>query len=186
MDNALRKAKHEAELKKLAATTVNVMTTTGGTTNTTNPSGGGSSGGSSGGGTSSGGGIIPPDDRYKAEMKALSKAGVPDSKQFIPLKLDDDYATWLKGFLNTAALQGFKNLLDPLYIPSSSEEQKIFDLRVRNISTTFSPRSYLHLKVLISYVIMSVILMHRRFSVNYTHIKLTLSLPHVVNENVWK
>ena len=42
MDNALRKAKHEAELKKLAATTVNVMTTAGGTTNTANPSGGGS------------------------------------------------------------------------------------------------------------------------------------------------
>ena len=41
-DRALHKEKHEAEMKKLAATTANVMTTTGGTTNTANSSGGGS------------------------------------------------------------------------------------------------------------------------------------------------
>ena len=120
------------KMKKLAATTANVMTTTGGTTNTANSSGGGSSGGSSSGGTSSGGGIIPPVDPYEAEMKALSKeAGVPDWKQFVPLKHDNDYTTWLKRFLNTATLQGFKHHLDPSYVPSTPEEKKVFDLRQR-------------------------------------------------------
>ena len=67
-------------------------------------------------------------------MKALNKAGVPDWKQFVPLKHDDDYATWLKSrFLNTATLQGFKNHLDPLYVPSTPEEQKIFDLRQKHL-----------------------------------------------------
>jgi hypothetical protein len=125
--------KHNKEMEKLAATTANVMATTGGTTTTANLSGGGSSGGSSGGGTSSGGGIIPPDDPLKAEMKALSKAAVPDPKQFVPLKHDDDYATWLKGFLNTATIQGFEKLLKPLYVPNSPEEQKIFDLRQKHL-----------------------------------------------------
>ena len=66
-------------------------------------------------------------------MKALNKIGVPDSKQFVPLKRDDDYATWLKGFLNTATIQGFKNQLDPLYVPNTADEKKVFDLRQRHL-----------------------------------------------------
>ena len=79
-----------------------------------------SGGGSSSGGTSSGGGIISPVDPYKADLKALNKAGVPDWKQFALLKHDDDYATWLKGFLNTATLQGFEKQLNPSYVPSTA------------------------------------------------------------------
>ena len=116
--------KHIKEMEKLVATTANVMTTTGG----------GSSGGSSSGSTSGGGGFSPPpDDPLKAEMKALNKIGVPDPKQFVPLKRDDDYATWLKGFLNTATIQGFKNQLDPSYVPGTADEKKVFDLRQRHL-----------------------------------------------------
>ena len=173
-------------MKALASNTANVMTTTGGTTTTANLSGGGSSGGSSGGGTSSGRGIIPPDDRYKAEMKALSKAAVPDPKQFVLLKHDDDYATWLKGFSNTATIQGFEKLLNPLYVPNSPEEQKIFDLRQKHLYNILTKILLTSKSVDLLRKIMSVILMRRRFSVNCMHITLTLSLPHVVNENVWK
>ena len=80
--------KHNKEMQQLTSTTANVMTA-GGTTNTADLSGG----------TSSGSGIIPPVDPYKADMKALNKAGIPDWKAFALLKHDDEYATWLKGFI---------------------------------------------------------------------------------------
>ena len=94
----LTKEKHEAELKKLAATIANAMTVTGGATTTASSSGDSSTPSD---GTSSGGGIVPPVDPNKAEMKALNKAAVPDWKQFVPLKHDDDYATcnMVKGVL---------------------------------------------------------------------------------------
>jgi hypothetical protein len=175
--------KHEAEMKKLAATTANLMTTTGWTTGTTSSSGSSST---PSGGTSSGGGIIPPVDPYKADMKALKKAGVPDWKAFALLKHDNDYATWLKGFLNKATIQGFKDHLDPSYMFQALPKKRRSLIYVGDISTPFSPRFYLHLKVLISYVTISLILMRRKFSVNWRNIKLTLSLPHVVDVNVCK
>ena len=111
------------EMQQLTSTTAN-----GGATNTANSSGGGSSGVTSGGG-----GVIPPVDPYKADMKALNKAGIPDWKAFALLNHDDEYATWWKKFLNTATLQGFEKLLDPSYVPSTAEEKKVFDLRQRHL-----------------------------------------------------
>ena len=76
------------EMQQLTSTTANAMTVTGGATNTANSSGGGSSGVTSGGG-----GVIPPVDPYKADMKALNKAGIPDWKAFALLNQDNDYSS---------------------------------------------------------------------------------------------
>ena len=172
-------ALHNAQMQQLTSTTANVMTA-GGTTNTA-----GSSGASSNGGV-----VIPNVDPFAADMKALKKAGISDYKAYALPQHDDAYSTWWKAFVNckygysTCSLQGFEKKLNPLYVPSTPEEKRKSLIYVRDISTPFSPRFYLHLKVWISYVTISVILMRRRFSVNCRNIKLTLSLPHAVHVNV--
>ena len=119
--------KHAEEMKILAARTANAMTTTVGTTTTTNTGGGSSSG------STSGGGVTNPVDHYKAELKALKKAGVPDVKKYIELTSDDSYSTWEKKFTNTAKLQGFGNLLNPIYAPSTPEEKEVFNTRQQHL-----------------------------------------------------
>ena len=70
---------------------------------------------------------------YKAELKALKKAGVPDVKKYIELTSDDSYSTWEKKFTNTAKLQGFGNQLNPIYTPSTPEEKEVFDIRQQHL-----------------------------------------------------
>ena len=113
---------HEAKMKQLASTRANAMTT-GGTTDTT----------SSSGGSSSGGGVIPTIDPLATKKKALKKAETPDYNAFALLNHDDDFSSWWKAFVNTATLQGFKNQLDPTYVPITADEKEIFALRQKHL-----------------------------------------------------
>jgi hypothetical protein len=113
---------HEAQMKQLASTTANAMTA-GGTTDTT----------SSSGGSSSGGGVIPTIDPLAMKKKALKKTETPDYNAYTPFKNDDDFLSWWKAFVNTATLHGFKNQLDPTYVPITADEKEIFVLRQKHL-----------------------------------------------------
>ena len=115
---------NEVQMQKLASTTANVMISGGATTT------------SSSGGGSNGGGNVSPIDPFATERKAFKKLEAPDSKAFTLFEHDDEFSSWYKPFQNTATLQGFKNLLDPTYVPATAEEKEFFTLRQKHLWAT--------------------------------------------------